>query len=206
MTDARAKATVALFLSHLNANIVVLESRPGRMPSIEGGIVMLGPNGMHVVHGLGLAEALHHRPNGIQVSWLHMYESSGGRLGKVPQGSAERYGFASTMITRWDVQEVLLDAMEKRRLTIAWGAKVEDVEEVAEGVIVRWREGSTAKEKKVDLLVGADGIWSIVRTKCATNFCNFECMWLTITKDVCHIEYSCAEAQVQRFGGCGRSD
>ncbi|KAG2155430.1 FAD/NAD(P)-binding domain-containing protein [Suillus clintonianus] len=158
-------ATAALFLSHLNANIVVLESRPGRTTSIEGGIVMLGPNGMHVLQGLGLAETLHHRPNGIQVPWLHMFESSGGLLGKVPQGSVERYGFASTMITRWDIQEVLLDAMEKKRLSIEWNAKVEDVEELSDGVVVRWREGSVEKERKVDLLVGADGIWSIVRSK-----------------------------------------
>ncbi|OAX44848.1 FAD/NAD(P)-binding domain-containing protein [Rhizopogon vinicolor AM-OR11-026] len=158
-------ATAALFLSHLNVNVVVLESRPGRMTSIEGGIVMLGPNGMHVLQGLGLAEALHHRLNGIQVPWLHMYDSAGGRLGKVPQGSAERYGFSSTMITRWDIQEVLLDAMEKKRLTIVWSAKVEGAEEVTDGVIVHWREGNIVKERKVDLLVGADGIWSTVRTK-----------------------------------------
>ncbi|KAG0703101.1 FAD/NAD(P)-binding domain-containing protein [Suillus ampliporus] len=161
--------TASLFLSHLNANIVVLESRPGRTTSIEGGVVMLGPNGMHVLQGLGLAEALHHRPNGIQVPWLYMYESSGGVLGKVPQGSAERYGFASRMTTRWDIQEVLLDAMKTERLTVTWNAKVEDAEELSDGVIVRWREGSVEKERKVDLLVGADGIWSIVRPKMYAN-------------------------------------
>ena len=172
MTDAIIQAAAALFLSHLNANIVVLESRPGRMVATEGGILMLGPNGMHVLQGLGLAEALHTQPNGIPVSWVDMYESSGGLLGRLPQGSAERYGFASTMITRWDIQEVLVNAVEKRGLTIVWNAKVEDAEELPDGVIVRWREGTTLRERKVDLLVGADGIWSIVRTKYAKNACN----------------------------------
>jgi 2-polyprenyl-6-methoxyphenol hydroxylase-like FAD-dependent oxidoreductase len=178
LIDVRIQAAAALFLSHLNANIVVLESRPGRMTSTEGGVVMLGPNGMHVLQGLGLAEAFHRRPNGIEAPWLHMYESSGRRLGEVPQGSAERYGFASTMITRWDIQEVLLDAMEKKRLTIEWDAKVEDAEELTDGVIVRWRRESIVKERKVDLLIGADGIWSIVRTKCAIDSCN---SWVYLT-------------------------
>lgn len=91
VTDARIQTTAALFLSHLNANIVILESRPCRMTSTEGGIVMLGPNGMHVLQGLELAEALHNRPNGVQVSSIDMYESSSGRLGTVPQGSAEHW-------------------------------------------------------------------------------------------------------------------
>ncbi|KAG1755047.1 uncharacterized protein EDB91DRAFT_1242253 [Suillus paluster] len=182
-------ATAALFLSHLNAHIVVLESCPGRM-SIEGGIVMLEPNGMHVFQGLGLAEALHHRPNGTQVPWFYMCESSGGVSGKVPQGSAKRYGFASTRVTRWDIQEVLLDVTKRKRLTIAWNAKIEDAEELSDGVVARWREGSADKERKVlrryfdwafsvpqiinaaEVFDAAPFVWPVYEVKNIQNWCS----------------------------------
>ncbi|KAG1734871.1 uncharacterized protein EDB91DRAFT_1145723 [Suillus paluster] len=80
----RIRATAALFLSYLNANIVVLKSRP-RTGSTETGVVVLGPNGMHVLQGLGLAESLHHWPSGTQAPWAHMYESSSDLLGKIPR-------------------------------------------------------------------------------------------------------------------------
>lgn len=126
---------------------------------------MLAPNGMHVLNGLDLARTLLQRDSGIQVPWITINDSAGGLIGKVPQGSEERYGFASTMVMRSDLHDVLLDQVEKNRLDIKWGAQVQSIEEFDDGVLVRWIQNGLPQEKKVELLVGADGIWSTVRPR-----------------------------------------
>lgn len=126
---------------------------------------MLAPNGMHVLNGLDLARTLLQRDSGVQVPWITFNDSAGGLIGKVPQGSEERYGFASTMVMRSDLYDVLLDEVEKKRLDLKWGAQVQSVEESNDGVLVRWVQNGLLQEKKVDLLIGADGIWSTVRPR-----------------------------------------
>jgi 2-polyprenyl-6-methoxyphenol hydroxylase-like FAD-dependent oxidoreductase len=126
---------------------------------------MLAPNGMHVLNGLDLARTLLQRDSGVQVPWITINDSAGGLIGNVPQGSEERYGFASTMVMRSDLHDVLLDEVEKKRLDLKWGAQVESIEESNDGVLVRWVQNGLPQEKKVDLLIGADGIWSTVRPR-----------------------------------------
>ncbi|KAH0838494.1 FAD/NAD(P)-binding domain-containing protein [Lanmaoa asiatica] len=156
-------AAIALFLSRLNANVIILESRPSRPALAEGGILMLAPNGMHVLNGLDLARTLLQRDSGVQVPWMTINDSAGGLIGKVPQGSEKRYGFASTMVMRSDLHDILLDEVEKKRLHVKWGAHVQSIEESDDSVLVRWVENGLPQEKKADLLIGADGIWSTVR-------------------------------------------
>jgi len=45
---------------------------------------------------------------------------------------------------------------------VRYGAKVRALQEVDDGVIVRWSEYD---KLKVDIVVGADGIWSVVRQR-----------------------------------------
>jgi len=154
---------MALFLSRLPVKVMILESRPTRSGVVGGAILNFSPNGMRVLAGLGLADVLIQRDNGIEVPCLSMYDSSGSFLGKVPQGSKERYGHPSLMTTRQDIHEVLLEDAEKRGIEVRYGAKVRALQEVEDGVIVRWSENDENKELKVDIVVGADGIWSVVR-------------------------------------------
>jgi len=158
-------AAVALFLSRLNANLVILESRQSRPTFAEGGVLMLAPNGIHVLNGLDLARTLLERDSGAQVPWMTIKDSGGGHIGNIPQGSEERYGFASTMVMRSDLHDVLLDEIERKRLDIRWGAQVQSIEESNDGVLVRWVQNGLSQERKVDLLIGADGIWSTIRPK-----------------------------------------
>lgn len=126
---------------------------------------MLAPNGMHVLNGLGLAHTLLQRDSGVQVRSMTINDYAGGHIGNVPQGSEERYGFASNMVMRSDIHDVLLDEVEKRQLDVKWGAQVQSIEESSDGVLVRWVQNGVPQEKKADLLIGADGIWSTVRTR-----------------------------------------
>ncbi|KAF9229544.1 FAD/NAD(P)-binding domain-containing protein [Gyrodon lividus] len=167
-------AAIALFLSPLNTNVTILESRPSRPTSAEGGMLMLAPNGMHVLNGLDLAHKLLQRDSGVHIPWITINDSAGGLIGKLPYGSGERYGFASTMVMRWDIHDVLLNNVEKNCLDIKWDAQVNATEEYDDGIIVRWNENGLPKDKKVDLLIGADGIWSAARPSM------FKCLGLSV--------------------------
>ncbi|KAI5991590.1 FAD/NAD(P)-binding domain-containing protein [Pisolithus albus] len=146
-----AGAAMALFLSHLDTDLTVLESRPCRPNTTEGGMIVLGPNGMNVLRGLGLSSKLRQRETGIQVSHITMRDGSGDLIGRVPQGSSG---------TPW---LLLLDALEEKRIDIRWNSRIESMEETDNNVLVRWSEAGETKEKKADVLIGADGIWSTTR-------------------------------------------
>lgn len=171
-----AGAAVALFLSHLNVHVTILESRPCRPTTHEGGIIMLGPNGMNVLQGLGLADKLLQRDSGLQVSHITFNDDNGQLIGHVPQGSVERHGFLSTVILRWDIHEVLLDEVERKGLDMRWNSRVQSADESDSGVLVHWSEAGEMKERKADLFIGADGIWSMTRPSM------YKCMGLEAPK------------------------
>jgi 2-polyprenyl-6-methoxyphenol hydroxylase-like FAD-dependent oxidoreductase len=120
---------------------------------------------MRVLDGLGLAETMIERNHGIEVPCISLYDSSGSLLGRVPQGGSKRWVYSSLMTTRWDIHEVLLEDAEKWGIEVRYGAKVRALEELDDGVVVRWSEDGEDKKLKVDLVVGADGIWSVVRQR-----------------------------------------
>jgi 2-polyprenyl-6-methoxyphenol hydroxylase-like FAD-dependent oxidoreductase len=144
---------------------MILESRPTRSASVAGAVLNFSPNGIRVLAGLGLEDTINQRNNGIEVPSISMYDSSGSFLGKVPHGSKQRYGHSSLMTTRLEIHEVLLEDAEKRGIEVRYGAKVNKLQELDDGVVVKWSENTQEKELKVDLVVGADGIWSVVRQR-----------------------------------------
>jgi 2-polyprenyl-6-methoxyphenol hydroxylase-like FAD-dependent oxidoreductase len=144
---------------------------------------------MRVLAGLGLADTIIRRDNGIETPWISMYDSSGSLLGTVPHGTKEQYGYPSLMTTRLDIHEVLLEDAEKRGIEVRYGAKVTALHELEGGVVVHWLEDTGDKELKVDLVVGADGIWSVVRQRQARNIARANHFGLIIAASRCAIQY-----------------
>lgn len=159
------QCALALFLFRLGVQITILESRSERPTSQEGGFLTISPNGTRVLTGLGLTDKLMARENGIEVPGLSMYDASRAFLGIVPQGTRKRYGFPSVLTGRWDIHEILLDDVATRGIQVRFGAKVKEVIETEDGATVRWTEGDEMKQSKVEIVVGADGIWSAVRKR-----------------------------------------
>jgi len=124
---------------------------------------MFAPNGMRVLAGLGLGNKIFESDKFVEVPWLHIYDSNGSLLGKVPGGSKERFEYTSIMILRMTILEILHEDAEKRGIEVRFGAKVKSLQESDDGVVVGWTENGEEKESKADLVVGADGIWSVVR-------------------------------------------
>jgi salicylate hydroxylase len=152
--------SAALCLAQQGLTVTVLEQSAG-FGEIGAGI-QLSPNCTRVLHHLGLAEPLRAAgflPEGTEMRhWRRGHLIASNPLGDTVR---ERYGFPYYHIHRADLIRVLAQAAaEHPRITLHTGARVTAIEEHADGV--RVHAGNASHEGA--LLVGADGIHSVVRS------------------------------------------
>ena len=124
-----------------------------------GAGVALGPNAVRVLHRLGLTEAL--RAVGVVSASLDSRDwRTGALLGRVPlaEEAVARWGAPFYHLHRADLHDALRAALGEGYLTL--GARGVAVEQRGDTAIVRFADGRAATG---DLLVGADGIHSVVR-------------------------------------------
>src|SRR5215203_6977597 len=124
-----------------------------------GAGVAISPNAVKVLHRLGLAAAL------CAVGVVsHSMDSrdwqTGALLGRVPLAAAavERWGAPFYHLHRADLHDALRTALGQRHITL--GARCVAVEQRNSAVTARFANG---REATGDLLIGADGIHSVVR-------------------------------------------
>jgi salicylate hydroxylase len=128
-----------------------------------GAGIQLGPNATRVLTGWGLGGALASVaafPERLRVRSAH----DGAELGVLPLGRAieQRYGAPYLTLHRADLQAVLLEAVHAAGVAPRLSSRVANVRPSAEGVALDL-EGFGGVEG--DALVGADGLWSIVRSQ-----------------------------------------
>lgn len=126
-----------------------------------GAGIQLSPNCTRVLHHLGLAPALDtvaFRPRGTQMrDWRSGDVITENALGDDVKTA---YGFPYYHIHRGDLMQVLAEAAAASpRITLHTGARVTDVEQTDDTVAIN----AGGRRFDGDLLVGADGIHSIVR-------------------------------------------
>jgi 2-polyprenyl-6-methoxyphenol hydroxylase-like FAD-dependent oxidoreductase len=133
-------------------------------PTTLGGAVGIPPNGLRLLDRLGVYDALCARGYGGRLLTVH--SARGGVLGvKDWVGWArERIGYGYLRIKRVDLVDVLLEAVQKEGIEVRYGVKVVGIEEggqgQGEGAVVRFEGG---REEKADVVLGCDGIHSVVR-------------------------------------------
>jgi 2-polyprenyl-6-methoxyphenol hydroxylase-like FAD-dependent oxidoreductase len=124
-----------------------------------GAGIMLGTNAMKVYDRLGIAAPLQAR--GIVPESYFIRDYKWNILKTIDNKiMKERYGHASLLLHRAALQDELINAVQT---AIYWGKKCVHVEQGAEQVTAQFEDGSTACG---DMLVGADGIRSVVREQC----------------------------------------
>ena len=154
--------TAALCCHHIGWDVAVLEQAP-ELGAVGAGI-QISPNAMKVFAELGLGEALEaagFRPEAIE---LRM-GLSGQRLIRAPLGetAVERWGAPYLHIHRADLAEVLREALEARVAgAVRLGAKVTGFAQDGAGARAVLASG---EEVAGDVVIGADGIHSVVRTQ-----------------------------------------
>ena len=147
--------------------ITLLELRSA--PSSLGGAVGLTPNALRALHHLGVLDVLHAKGYGVEISKIEMFEvERGGRIGEISFEGTDGKGvgeegrnFKGLRVLRVELVEAMLEVVRGREdVEVKSGRKVVRVEEGAEMVRVFCEDGS---EVAGDVLVGCDGIHSVVR-------------------------------------------
>jgi salicylate hydroxylase len=153
--------TAALCLAREGFNVRVFEQAP-EFGEVGAGI-QLAPNCTRVLHALGLEEALRSvafLPEGVDMrAW-----NSGKLLSYSPLGKqvADTYGFPYYHLHRADIMQVLVDAASAHpNVELLADARVEHIERRDDGVTLQ----AGGRTYDGALLVGADGIHSVVRAE-----------------------------------------
>jgi salicylate hydroxylase len=157
--------TAALTLTRAGYRAVVLE-QAARLEEAGAGI-QLSPNATRVLFELGLADRL--RPLAVAPEAIRIIQGRSGRdIVRVPLGSAaeQRYGAPYWVIHRADLQAVLATAIEQSPDVTLWlGVRVEDFAMHQHGITAQARGAEGVRDEQGIALIGADGLWSAVRTR-----------------------------------------
>ncbi len=145
--------SAAIALRRRGHETTVLERAP-RLEAVGAGITLFA-NAMNALARLGVGEAI--GAAGSPARHGVILTSDGRELTTLLPSFLD----GAVAIHRADLQAALLGAAGEVRL----GVEVTCVDQAAEGVVVRAADGS---EERGDLLVGADGLWSLVRALIAT--------------------------------------
>lgn len=128
-----------------------------------GAGVQLGPNVTRVLHAWDLShalDALASFPDRVQVRSA----LTGSQLGALRLGATarQRYGFPYATMHRADLHFMLLSALKQQTdVALQFNTTLSRFEQHSSGVSVQAVDG---REWSTDVLVGADGLWSSVRT------------------------------------------
>ncbi|HYQ63634.1 NAD(P)/FAD-dependent oxidoreductase [Actinophytocola sp.] len=148
----------AIALRRIGADVTVYETYPDAAGDI-GGFISLASNGLRALDAAGLEDAV--RAHGVDVAVQRMWAGGGKLLGENPRGRRSTDPRHSITIRRADLVATLREAAAAAGVRLVTGERVTDATPAGDGVRVTLASGNTVDS---DLLVGADGLWSTVRT------------------------------------------
>jgi 2-polyprenyl-6-methoxyphenol hydroxylase-like FAD-dependent oxidoreductase len=150
-----AGPVAALALRKAGIDATVYEAYDG--PAIDaGGALMIAPNGLAALRIVAVDAALAAvgQPIRVQV-FAH---GTGKRFGRVP---VLRGLEPSLLVRRGDLCQLLHDEAVAQGIKMEFGKRLISVDERSDGIVARFADGTSAHG---DVLIGADGIHSTVRT------------------------------------------
>jgi 2-polyprenyl-6-methoxyphenol hydroxylase-like FAD-dependent oxidoreductase len=146
----------ALALHRTGQEVVVFE-RTQEIKEVGAGLT-IWPNALRVLHSLGLDEII---PTiGMPANYRTIHTWRGNLLSRIHVDSIA--GCPLQLMHRADLQDALLQALHNASVPVELGARCVGFSQDATGVEVQFADGQTAQG---DLLVGADGIRSLLREK-----------------------------------------
>ncbi|KAG5728078.1 Salicylate hydroxylase [Termitomyces sp. T112] len=145
-------------LANDKVTIKVYESHGPPGTTKVGGGLGLAPNGLRAIASISLKTIEYIQTNAYPGPIFTFRNSSGRLLGHFWSGRKERYGFDQMMVRRAVLHEALL--LDIPADVVTWNSELQSVRETDEGVEVEFANGSS---DTADLVIGADGVWSIVR-------------------------------------------
>ena len=124
-----------------------------------GAGIQFGPNVMKIMRRLGIEQAIEESACKPQY-WFSRNGMTGEYLSRIALNADHaRYGATYVTIHRGDVHQIMLDAVDKA--SIHFSKRLVSLTEHASGVTLAFEDGTT---DEVDVVIGADGLNSCVRT------------------------------------------
>jgi FAD-dependent urate hydroxylase len=150
-----AGPVTAMALRQAGIEAVVYEAYPRDAEGVGGGL-SLAPNGLDALDAIGACQAV--RPAGEDMTGIVLQDWKGRRLGEFgnPPGVPPMRFFY-----RSDLMGALEAEARRRGIRIEYGKRLVKVTETPQSVTAHFADGTQATG---DILVGADGIRSTVRT------------------------------------------
>lgn len=152
-----AGPVTAMALQKAGIEAIVLEAH-ARDSGAVGSYFTVSPNGLDALAAIdALAIA---RAEGFPTRRNVMRNSAGSVLGDLPLGSPLADGTPALTMKRSRLTVALADEAVRRGIRIEHGRRLVGVECLADGIVATFADGST---EAADLLIGADGVHSVVR-------------------------------------------
>lgn len=152
-----AGCLTAVALRRLGWDVEVAEARPADTADL-GSFLTLQSNGLAAMRALGVLDAV--RPLGFATPVMDLWSASGRPLGSLPLGPPLDDGTAARTVRRGDLYRVLREAAVAAGAQVTAGRRCTGVVETGDRAVVTFADGSTTA---ADLVVGADGVRSVVR-------------------------------------------
>lgn len=164
MTDVRTALVIgggiagpvtAMALQRIGVEATVCEAYDSTADGV-GAALTIAPNGLNALRVLDADEAV--RAVGIPTPRIVLQSGTGKVLGEVndPPGLP-----TSLTVSRADLYRALHEEATGRAVRVEHGRRLVSAEETGDGVTAHFADGSTAR---ADILIGADGIRSTVRS------------------------------------------
>jgi FAD-dependent urate hydroxylase len=150
-----AGSVAAMALRKAGIRATVYEAYEGTADGV-GGMLGLAPNGVNALDVIGVGDVIHRIA--IPVSSMIMQSWTGKRLA---QFGAEAGPAILQVVWRAELHRALAEEVGRRGIPIERGRRFVRAESTADGVTAYFADGSQAS---ADVLIGADGIRSTVRT------------------------------------------
>jgi 2-polyprenyl-6-methoxyphenol hydroxylase-like FAD-dependent oxidoreductase len=150
-----AGSVAAMALHQAGIRATVYEAYQGTSDGV-GGMLGLAPNGVHALDAIGAGDVVHRIA--IPVSSMIMQSGTGKRLARF---GTEAGPPILHVVWRAELHKALAEETARRGIPIEHGRRLVRAEPTADGVTARFADGSSAR---ADILIGADGIRSTVRT------------------------------------------
>lgn len=160
-----AGLTAALAFAGRGYAVTVLEQ--ARQLEAAGAGIQLSPNATRILRQLGVLDHLSAiRPEAVVLKDAATLRE----LARVPLGQAgeERWGAPYLAAHRADLQAALAARVAERpEIQLVTGARVTDITVAPQNIVVTAQRDGGSTEAAGGLLVGADGVWSSVRSQLA---------------------------------------
>lgn len=167
-------------ISGLTTALALTKFAPeGQVPKIDiyeirpelatiGGAVNLTPNALRMLDHLGALPIIRERDYGRTIDYLEVFDVYSGKLAESSFSGPDGKGignppYKALRITRGDALKGVIAAVEKQEnISITCGKRTVKIDETADNVTLTFEDGDSAS---ADLLMGCDGIHSVVRLK-----------------------------------------